>query len=706
MRILIWAVVAVAALLVIAVGALAVFLPRIVKSDAVRARIETAAEDAIGREVRYDDLEVGLLPPSLVVVGASVAGERGSDAPLAEAERVSLRVALAPLLARAVVVDTLVVDGATLRLERTADGLVLPKPAAAGGGAPGEAPDAGSSVALAVRAVRLRGASIDLRDRAVTPAVDWQLRDVDASVRGRSLEDPFEVEASLQLGSGGRLEVEGTAGLDGAIDLALELDALSLAPFAPYVEALSQLAGVVSGRISAKGPAANPREMAVDVVVRDGVLRIGEIDVRGKMQVDASLSGADASQGSFRIDATDAQVSYGGVHTRPVGEPKRVTGNLLRKSDGSVEITDFKLKAGPVDGDGSAVIGPRTRIVANVAPVDLRELRAFVPQLAEYDVSGPFRLQGFRIATSPLELHGDIPLDGVKATLPEGGPVTLRGGLVAEGDRVRTRDLQLVAADQIISVDGSVSGLAGTPRYRVRTETRKSETNRLVSTFTSSRDRLYGPLDFDGDVSGTLTGGADLWQSLEGSMRFSIQQGRLVGVSILEKAFEQFDPTGVLGGLGQLGLARVASVDLRKYAGDEFELLSGTLEFARGQARSDDFQLVYRDYRVDLQGLIDLADLGLDMRGQLTLGAEIGAELSRQLTKAVGLGAARAGDRFVVPLPAVQGTLSEPRVRADFSQLSAALLRNLGPVRAAPGSDLPAEALKGLGDLLGGGRKR
>ena len=61
-------------------------------------------------------------------------GTPGADASapaLVRADYVALRVALAPLLSRTVVVDSLVVEGANLRLVQTADGIDLPTPSAA-----------------------------------------------------------------------------------------------------------------------------------------------------------------------------------------------------------------------------------------------------------------------------------------------------------------------------------------------------------------------------------------------------------------------------------------------------------------------------------------------------------------------------------------------------------------------------------------------
>src|SRR5262245_39020674 len=91
---------ALVALCVVALVALAVALPRIAGSAAVRARIETAARDALGRELSFERLEAGLFPPALRVVAVRVAGEKPKDPALLEAKEVSLRLALLPLLTR------------------------------------------------------------------------------------------------------------------------------------------------------------------------------------------------------------------------------------------------------------------------------------------------------------------------------------------------------------------------------------------------------------------------------------------------------------------------------------------------------------------------------------------------------------------------------------------------------------------------------
>ncbi len=111
MRMLLRVIAAVALVLVVVVVALALLLPSVLASDAVRGQIQTAADGALGREVRYAELEFGLFPPSLLALHVAVAGASAQAPPLVEAERVALRVALLPLLLRRLRIDVALDDG-------------------------------------------------------------------------------------------------------------------------------------------------------------------------------------------------------------------------------------------------------------------------------------------------------------------------------------------------------------------------------------------------------------------------------------------------------------------------------------------------------------------------------------------------------------------------------------------------------------------
>jgi uncharacterized protein involved in outer membrane biogenesis len=121
-------VIAAVALVLVGVGvALALLLPGVLASDALRGQIQTAADGALGREVRFAELEFGLFPPTLLALDVAVAGASAQAPPLVEAERV----ALLPLLSRTVWVDSFVVHGATAHLVRSEDGIQLPRPSPA-----------------------------------------------------------------------------------------------------------------------------------------------------------------------------------------------------------------------------------------------------------------------------------------------------------------------------------------------------------------------------------------------------------------------------------------------------------------------------------------------------------------------------------------------------------------------------------------------
>ena len=173
MRILMRVVVAVMLTAVIALIALAVQLPRIVQSDAVRGRLQAEARNATGREVRWQELDVGLLPPRLLVNAPRVEGPTADAPPFFEADSVSLELALAPLLRRAVVVDSLHLEAATLRLRRDAGGIQLPRPDPKPGAQeaappPTAASEAGADTSggfeLAVRKVDLRDLRLSIHD--------------------------------------------------------------------------------------------------------------------------------------------------------------------------------------------------------------------------------------------------------------------------------------------------------------------------------------------------------------------------------------------------------------------------------------------------------------------------------------------------------------------------------------------------------------
>jgi uncharacterized protein involved in outer membrane biogenesis len=324
--------VAVLVLFVLGLVLLAVLLPRIAASEAVRARLEATARDATGQEIRWDELTFGLLPPRLVVLKPKMAPPATRSEPSLEADSIRLRVALLPLLARTVVSDSLVVEGATVRLRRTSEGIELPldRPGTLGPrkkeAVPSVSEKEGSTVAIAVGDLRLLDSRLLLEDLTVTPTLTWDVTELEARAKGSSLTGPIDVELSGKLATGGAVHVEGTAWLDGRLDLGATIERLALGPLQRYLEPGQKLSGELSGSMKASGPATDPEAVTADLTLDNGLLDAAGLALRGGVKVRATLEGGiEKISGPFEVDATDAECLYGEAFQKPRGKPATVS---------------------------------------------------------------------------------------------------------------------------------------------------------------------------------------------------------------------------------------------------------------------------------------------------------------------------------------------------------------------------------------------
>jgi hypothetical protein len=684
---------ALVALVVVALIALAVALPRIAGSDAVRTRIQAAARDALGRELSFERLEAGLFPPALRVVAVRVAGEQPKDAPMLEAEELSLRLALLPLLTRTIAVDSLGIESATLRLTRTRDGIQLPEPPeqdakpAAGGAAAdtGEASEPGSSVGLALRGLKLSDSTLILTDRAVSPPVTWELRELDASAKGRLLGDRVDVEADTALASGGKIHVEGSSSLAGELDLDVDLDALALAPLAPYVEGTNALTGSVSGKTHVKGAAADPEQASADLAFSGIELAQGDVRVKGPLQVKAELARPlKAPQGTFSADAEGAEIRYGEAFRKPPGTAARVTGRIVPGQGGALAIDDLAVSLRNLELRGRvAQLSPLRAELAST-PFDVDGWEELLPGLAESPPSGRVTVKSLTYSAEPQSLKGRIEIDRLELQRAKSLPLQVRGALVAQGQSVVLEDGALAAGTQSVGLSAKLDDLFGAPRYDVGLEASGADANQVVTALVGKPDTLFGLLGLQARFHGPV--GGDLLRSLEGRAGFGVDDGRLAGVSLLRSAFEGLGEAGTLA----LALGReFGGRDLQRFYGDAFDALRGTFDIRGGVAHTDDLTFAYRGYSVVLRGTLGLADLALDTEGELTIDPALDAEIADQLKLKN-----YTPTRRTLPLAAVKGTLDAPRVR-----LSSRAAGALASAYAQPGyaGELKEKAEKALG---------
>lgn len=622
MKIFVRILAALAVLLVLVVISLAFYAPRLIERPEVKERIAAAAREATGRELRYEKLDVALLPPRLVVEQVRLEGGP-REKPLG-AERIELEVALLPLLARTVLVDTLVVSGAEVSLARTAQGIELPielpeaeaKPKAeVEGGEVAEAGAEGPGVSVAVREVRIERSAITLVDRTVTPAAEWKLADVNARAKGRLGEDlPIAIDLAAKLGAA-PLRVEGEVTPGGKLDLKLALADFALAALGPYLPPPLTLAG------------------EADV----------ELELAGE---------AERFAGPLALDLSAAEITRGESFRKPKGERAALTGRVVRDGE-AFRLEDGKLALRDVSIALSAETAPRLRARLDAPRFALEGFGGWLPGLAASGATGSVALEQVEVKTEPLDVRGGIVLDGVGAPVGETRGL-LTGRLEGQGNALVGENLELRLAEQLFRIGLTLDDLAREPRARLRLASEGADAGKLVAGLSGKPSTLEGPLTLTGDVNAPLSDPDALLRALSGNLALGVTPGRLRGVSLLRSAFD------ALGGAGRAAdlLAGKKRERLERFQKDAFETLAGSFQIADGSARTEDLRLVYSDYQVDLRGVLGLLDRSLDFTGRLTLFEE----LDQALAEGTSASAAARGVKRELPLAAVKGTLDAPRV--------------------------------------------
>lgn len=328
------------ALLFIALIGICVLLPRVAGEQVVGARLSELTQSTIGRGVEFRSLEIELFPPSVIAIGALV-GDRST--PVASAERIELKPALAPLLAGVFVIDSAIVEGAIVHLVRT------PREIALANAQIGSAARAARSD-LAVRVLSLSGATITLEDRSIEPAAVWTLRDVTASVVAEVFGSQVRLELAGALPPTGRLVGKGEVAADGALQIELGFDALSIVAARPYFAAGSEVEGSLTGSLRVDGSIDRPA-IELEATLRDARLRLGDIALRGNLDVEARIRDLrGAAQGIVELDATEAELGYAGVFTKAPGTSARVIGEVSTDPRGSLAIEAWRFVMQDLDG--------------------------------------------------------------------------------------------------------------------------------------------------------------------------------------------------------------------------------------------------------------------------------------------------------------------------------------------------------------------
>ena len=435
---------------------LAFFLPRLVDVNAYRDDIIASARSSLKRQVDFGRGEFTWHFGPRFVFDRVTVKEPDGTTDFIKAERIIVRIALLPLLEKQLALQDLSLEGAAIRLERTADGrlnisdLLEPR---------------SDSYQVTFRTIKTRRCTLLWHDRALpTGSLTAELRnlslDLDHLTRGKK----GRVKLSGELvhgGSSSRISADGTIRLpaEGAplattqINADLDLKQISSASFWPYISRFVPFANP-GGRIdlsssykgtlhdcAAKGTirvsgasvvwpsvfhytvAPKTLQLAYDLRLTPSLIDMPLVDlatdgfrIKGSFQMhdyrskDPRITARASTPGTFRYEDVRSFVPYGII--------EKGTSDYI---ENKIRSGVFKLDTGTLDGRISQIthmeIGNNNTILYIRGPVE-KAVLSYGPKAPEFrNIKGHIELKdkNFNLigmsgtfGSSPFRLNGSI----------------------------------------------------------------------------------------------------------------------------------------------------------------------------------------------------------------------------------------------------------------------------------------------------------
>lgn len=595
------------------VGA-ALILPSLVPADTWRGRIETAASEALGREVTIEgDIAFSILPKVQARAGTvAIANEEGfGEAPFASMEELRLSLQLMPLLRREFVIEEFVLVDPLIRLEQRGDrnnwsfgsGENAPAPTSQGFRRPGALP-----LEASFGDVRL----VDGTLIYASGADERRFEDVDLTLDLPSLDAPMGLRGAFTL-DGQRLDL--TAGL-GSLRAFFE-------------------GGRTPLELSLTGPIG-------DIGFDGHVLESNELEYEGMADLDLALPRLAALFGA----------------SLPEGEAfQRLAANgRLVGSPGQMSVSDAAIALDETQATGNLTFDYAGQRPALDARVDIAELdlNPYMPQREEAGSGGglgPWSDE--RIDLSALDLF-DARVRGQVARLIVNEIEVSDAALDAVLDRSRLE--ANFTGFRLYGGRGTARLVANNrtqvPSYAFAGQLETLEALPFLQA-AADFDRLRGLGTLGLDVSGSGTSMAAVMNSLSGQGAFDFSDGAIVGVNLARLI------RGVLTALETRQLPDAFGEQQET----DFSALRGTINIANGVARNQDLTMLGPLVRVAGQGAVDLGAQRLDYR--LT---------PRAVASLTGQGGET--DLQGIPVPIlISGSFAEPSVSLDFAAIARSLVQ-------------------------------
>ena len=631
-----------------------VVLPSLIDPNNYKDEIVSSLSEETGHQIQIDgELKLSVFPwLGIETSGVSVSNPPGfGEQPLAKVRELGLKVRLMPLFSNRLEVDTLLLDGLQLNLQRNAQGQGnwesgRAKPAGEAEQAKPSAAETG--MAFVVQGVQLSDASVDWRD--LRSGEHYQLSDLQLESGSLAPEAEVPVKLSFQLlreqpslQALGRLQMKVTVDAEfqrlSFEDVEIDLQAKGAQLPAAGVEMALRTAAVL--------------DLGADSLRLDDLRLRGEgLDLSGRLAVQQMRTRQQLS-GELKLAQTNlkklAALFGNPLQTRDEAVLQRVSAQIgIAGEDGAIRLEPLA-----VDLDDSLLRGhvhlidPAGPVVRAKLAIDTLNVDRYLAPPAQAAGSPQAGAAG-GAAGNPLaallglDLKADLSIDQ----------------LVVGGARMSQVKMSLLGRNGVLQLDPLSAALyQGSLQGSISVDARSSKPKFKFSNTLSNiamepllvdladRQRLVGTANLQLDLQTSGLDEAALRRGLNGSGSFKLTDGAYRGVNIAR--------------LIRVAANRLGLSDQPPPADDsqtDFSELSGTLTVVNGVLNNPDLLAKSPLLRINGSGKVDLNSEQIDY--------SLTTVLVRSLE---GQGGAERDKLAGVPIPVrIEGAMVNPSYRPDL----------------------------------------
>ncbi|MGE5301083.1 MAG: AsmA family protein [Acidobacteriota bacterium] len=643
----------IAAVLVVAVVGLTIFVKSYLTDERIRTLVTESAEKSLHRKVSLGAISVSIFS-GISVKDFAIRG-KDSDQDFLKADAFVLKYQLLPLLSKRLIIDELAVESPQIVITKKADGsfnfsdMIRPKEEAAGE-KKGEV--SGLPVSLGVKSLRIDKARLEYDDPVGT--VKRAVVDLDAEMALRAGSDKV-------IGSSGKVKmtlvevllkdrpkpVKGvpiSVQYKSEVNLADRKIDISEASIAG-LGADSSLKGQVhygdplSYTVSVKAPQVN---LAAVQKSAAGFLPEG-VGLGGGLSVDltAEQKPVKEAKPTFKGEIVLRNAAVQTKSMRPVFN------GAVNFSPDRIDFRTLKLVAGDSTADITGQVlnyatSPDMRIDVASAVLNLDSL---MPTAAAADAAA---------GAAPAAKKDEKEFGPLKSKVRAEGNADIRQ-MVFKGITVRIMKAHYLVRNTVFTLSSLTGGtLSGTfsgqatadlskpgAVYSMKAETKGIKLEEITAAFApKAKENLYGSLSARAEISGAGSLAASIKRNLKGQGSFSVKDGKIRNAQISE------------GLLAILGLQSLNEIPMEK-AGGSFTISGGAINLKSVIASKD---LV----------VSETGTVGLDQRLDMSLLVKVSDALSPKIVSQSGVSQFLSGEKGWTTVPLrLGGTIAKPSYGID-----------------------------------------